>query len=68
MTVVYFSGEGGPSMIQEYGRRIAHAKGLRLSDMRNLHWCFSVPKLESLRDLDAIQRIHDDTAAEVNVL
>ena len=65
MTVVYFSGEGGPSMIQEYGRRIAASKGLQLADVPNLHFCFSVPRLEDLRDLDAIQRIHDDTAAEV---
>jgi hypothetical protein len=67
LTVVYFIGEGGPSVTQEYGRRIAASKGLALGDVRNLHWCFSVPKLESLFDLDAIQRIHDTTAAEVMV-
>ena len=65
MGVVYFSGEGGPSMVQEYARRVADSKGLRLADVSNLHWCFTVPKLESLHDLDAVQRIHDDTAAEV---
>ena len=65
MAVVYFTGEGGPSMTQEYGRRIAASKGLKLSDARNLYWCFSVPKLESLHDLDEVQRIHDETAAEV---
>jgi hypothetical protein len=67
MVVVYFTGEGGPSMAQDYGRRVAAAKGLGLADVRNLHWCFSVPKLESLNDLDAVQRIHDDTSAEVMV-
>jgi hypothetical protein len=28
ISVVYFSGEGGPSVAQEYGRRIAESKGL----------------------------------------
>ena len=65
MTVVYFQGEGGLSMTQENSRRIAASKRLKLSDIGNLYWCFSVPKLESLTDLDAVQRIHDDTAAEV---
>ena len=53
--------------MQEYGRRIAESKGLALADVTNLHWCFSVPKLEDLRDLDEIQRIHDDTAAELMI-
>ena len=65
MGVVYFSGEGGPSMIQEYGRRIADSKGLRLADVPNLNFCFSVPRLEDLRDLDAVKKIHDTTAAGV---
>ena len=65
MTVVYFQGEGGLSMTQENSRRIAASKRLKLSDIGNLYWCFSVPKLESLTDLDAVERIHDETAAEV---
>jgi hypothetical protein len=68
LSVVYFSGEGGPAIAQEYGRRIAASKGLALSDVANLRWCFNVPRLEKLEDLDAIQRIHDETAAEVVVL
>jgi hypothetical protein len=67
LSAVYFIGEGGPSVTQEYGRRIARSKGLRLADVTNLHWCFSVPRLESLEDLDEVQRIHDDTAAELMV-
>jgi hypothetical protein len=67
LRVVYFTGEGGPSMMQEYGRRVAASKGLRLSDVQDLRWCFTIPKLESLPDLDAIQRIHDATAAEVMI-
>jgi hypothetical protein len=67
MGVVYFSGEGGPSMVQEYARRIADSKGLALSDVFNVHWCFSIPRLEDRRDLDAVQKIHDQTAAEVMV-
>ena len=46
MAVVYFSGEGGPSMVQEYAAAIAASKGLRLSDLFNVSWCFSVPRLE----------------------
>ena len=63
--VVFFSGEGGPGMMQDYGRRIADAKGLRLSDVGNLRFCFTIPKLESLTDLDEVQRIHDETGAAV---
>ena len=67
LRVVYFTGEGGPSIMQEYGRRVAASKGLRLSDVRNLYLCFTIPKLESLPDLDAVQRIHDATAAELMI-
>ena len=66
--VIYFTGEGGPSVAQEYGRRIAASKGLFLNDVANLHWCFSVPRLEDLRDLDAFAKVLDDTAAEVAIL
>jgi hypothetical protein len=64
-SVLYFSGEGGPTLAQEYGRRIAASKGLSLSDVSNLHWCFSVPHLESLTDLDAMFRVIDEIPAEV---
>ena len=67
MGVVYFTGEGGPSMAQDYGRRVAASKGFRLGEVPNLDWCFTIPKLESLHDLDAIQRKHDETGAEVMV-
>jgi hypothetical protein len=63
--VVYFTGEGGPAVAQEYGRRIAASKGIALADVANLHWCFSVPRLENLHDLDAFAKVLDDTAAEV---
>ena len=67
MTVVYFSGEGGPPMMQEYGRRVAASKGLCLADISNLHWCFAVPRLEDLRDLDAMTKVLEATAAEVAI-
>ena len=67
LSVVYFTGEGGPSVQQDYGRRTAESKGLSLGDVSTLHWCFSVPHLEDIRDLDAVERIHDTTAAEVMV-
>lgn len=67
LSVLYFTGEGGPSVAQEYGRRIAEARGCRLSDASNLRFCFNVPRLESMEDLEAVQRIHDDTAAEVMI-
>ena len=66
--VVYFTGEGGPAVAQEYGRRIAASKGITLADVTNLRWCFSVPRLEDLRDLDAFAKVLDDTAAEVVIL
>jgi hypothetical protein len=66
--VVYFTGEGGPAVAQEYGRRIAASKGIALADVTQLHWCFTVPRLEDLRDLDAFSKVLEDTAAEVAVL
>lgn len=66
--VVYFTGEGGPAVAQEYARRIAASKGVGLADVSQLHWCFSVPRLEDLRDLDAFAKVLDDTAAEVAIL
>jgi hypothetical protein len=66
--VVYFTGEGGPAVAQEYGRRIAASKGIALADVTQLHWCFSVPRLEDLRDLDAFSKVLEDTAAEVAIL
>ncbi len=68
MSVVYFSGEGGPCVAQEYGRRIAASKGIALSDATQLNWCFSVPRLESLDDLDAFAKVLDDTGAEIPVI
>lgn len=65
MSVIYFSGEGGPTVAQDYGRRVAHSMGLELGDVKNLHWCFSVPRLESLSDLDAMTRAADDVGATV---
>jgi len=66
--VVYFTGEGGPVVAQEYGRRIASSKGIALADVTNLHWCFSVPRLESLGDLDDFAKVLEDTGAEVGIL
>ncbi len=54
--VVYFTGEGGPAVAQEYGRRIATSKGITLADVTQLHWCFSVPRLEDLRDLTPLPK------------
>lgn len=67
LAVVYFSGEGGPSVAQEYGQRIAASKGLELGKLSKLHWCFTVPKLDDIRDLDEIQRLHDKTGADMMV-
>jgi len=66
--VVYFTGEGGPAVAQEYGRRIAASMGVKLADATNLHWCFSVPKLEDLRDLNAFDKVLEETGAEVAIL
>lgn len=68
LTVVYFSGEGGACVAQEYGRRIAKSKGISLADATQLHWCFSVPRLEDLRDLKAFEKILVESGAEVAFL
>jgi hypothetical protein len=65
MEVVYFTGEGGPCVTQEYGRRIAASKGIRLADATQLKWCFTVPRLEDPRDLEEFCRELDQTPAEV---
>ncbi len=67
LRVVYFTGEGGPCVAQEYARRIAESKGLQLAEATNLQWCFRVPRFEDFGDLDAIQRVYDQTGAEVMV-
>ena len=64
-SVVYFSGEGGPCVAQEYGRRIAASKGITLADVAQLRWCFTVPRLEDSRDLEEFCRVLDQTPAEV---
>ncbi len=66
--VVYFTGEGGPAVAQEYGRRIAASMGIELADATQLHWCFSVPRLEDIGDLSAFAKVLDDTSAEVAIL
>ena len=66
--VLYFSGEGGPCVAQDYARRIAASKGICLGDATQLRWCFSVPRLENLNDLDDFCRELDGTAAEVVIL
>lgn len=66
--VVYFTGEGGPAVAQEYGRRIAASKGITLADATNLRWCFTVPRLEDQRHLDDFATVLDDTGAEVVIL
>jgi hypothetical protein len=66
--VIYFNGEGGPTVAQDYARRVARSMGLELRDVTNLHWCFSIPRLESLSDLDAFCKVLDETRAKVVVL
>jgi len=57
LSVVYFSGEGGPSVAQEYARRIAGSKGLALADVTNL---FLLRKLVDWRRRS--QKCRDRTA------
>jgi hypothetical protein len=63
--VVYFSGEGGPGVAQDYGRRIAKSHGLTLGELENLRWCFTLPRLENLSDLDEFAKVLDDTGPAV---
>ena len=65
LIVIYFSGEGGRATAQDYGRRIVRSMGMSLRDLKNLHWCFSVPRLESLADLKAMVQKIDQTGAKV---
>jgi hypothetical protein len=65
MSSLYFVGEGGPCVTQDYGRRIAKSKGITLSDATQAHWCFSMPRFEDMGDLCALEKVFDATAAEV---
>ena len=58
--VAYFSGEGGLSVLQEYGTRIAAAKGIALEDVGGLLWCDRLPQLGSLAQLDALREFLTD--------
>jgi hypothetical protein len=68
MKVLYFTGEGGPSVAQDYGRRVARSHGLELCEIENLSWCFTLPRLENLSDLDEFARVLDDTGPGVVAL
>jgi RecA-family ATPase len=43
--VVVVFGESGPPAIQETARRVCKARGVDLSDLDGLQWCFELPTL-----------------------
>ena len=65
LRVLYFTGEGGPPVAQDYARRVAASYGVPLSQVENLSFCFTLPRLENLSDLDDFARVLDDTAPGV---
>ena len=52
--VGYMSGEGGPSMLQDYARRVAHGKGLSLAEVEGLVFADHLPQLDSSGDVAAL--------------
>ncbi|MCC6126930.1 MAG: AAA family ATPase [Pirellulales bacterium] len=61
--VVYFSGEGGKVVLQEYARRIAASKGLALSEIDRLWFSEKLPKFNDPAHLSELPRILRDVEA-----
>jgi hypothetical protein len=57
MTVGYFSGESGKATLKDALRRIAAFVGRSPGDFPGLHFCFSVPRLDSQADVDALESV-----------
>ena len=68
LSTIYFCGEGGLGVLQDYARRIAGSKGLGLSDVCQLGWCTSVPQLEDLKSLDDFKRACEEREAKLAFL
>ena len=69
--VVYFIGEGGLAVAQDYARRIAASHGIELADIGALAFCDRVPQLASLTELDAVAAAlmsHEATVAILDPL
>ncbi len=64
-SVVYFVGEGGLTVVRDYARRVAAAKGFALKDVRQFYICDEVPTLNSDRDIQAAIDTMTDTEAEL---
>ncbi len=54
ISVGFMSGEGGLPVLQDYARRVAESKGLRLGDVGGLVFEDQLPQLSDLRHLDAL--------------
>ncbi len=66
--VVYFLGEGGLTVAQDYARRVAASYGLELADVQGLSFVDTVPQLASLPEIDAMIQAMRDTESTVAIL
>lgn len=62
------SGESGAATLQETARRVAKAKGLKLSACSNLVWCFDVPQLGDQTHIEALGEMIEKHELEVLIL
>lgn len=63
--VAILSGESGLGVIQETARRICRSLGVRLADIPNLIWSTSIPRLDKIKHLDALDRFIKETHSEI---
>jgi len=66
--VMYFIGEGGLAIAQDYARRVAASHGIDLADISGLAFCDQVPQLASLTELDGMASALADHEATVAIL
>jgi hypothetical protein len=62
---IYFCGEGGKIVLQDYGRRTAASKGIALSEIDRLWFCDKLPQFADLSHLSELKRIIRDMQAEL---
>lgn len=63
--VVYFSGEGGRVVLQDYARRIAQSKGLSLSAIDNLWFSDKLPRFADASHISELPRTLRDVQADM---
>jgi hypothetical protein len=63
--VLFLSGESGLATLKETAERICAAAGRRLADLKRLHWCTSLPRLDRDEDIHQLLLICKELGIDV---